>query len=126
MADVLIRKGVEHQKQHGQVDGKGQKGRGVHHKAGGCRHKNQNRRLDGQVLEGGRGQIPHHGGRHHDGENHAHNGVFRPKNRLEHLDKQQNKHKVQRRVTEGFPHAPLAVYPHLFCVYQREDLLSAF
>ena len=58
----------------------------------------------GQQVPDGRGRhIPHHGGRHHDREDHPHDGVLRPEDPLKAVDKGDDEHKVQGRRGEIRP-----------------------
>ena len=103
MAGIFIGECIENEKHRQKINRKRSQRRQRIDLKCGRPHPQEHRGLDQQMLDGRGRHIPHHGGRHHDREDHSHDGVLRPKDPLKHVDKGDDEHKIQGRVGEIRP-----------------------
>ena len=103
MAGIFIGECIENEKHRQKINRKRSQRRQRIDQKCGRPHPQEHRGLDQQMLDGRGSHIPHHGGRHHDREDHSHDVVLRPKDPLKHVDKGDDEHKVQGRVGEIRP-----------------------
>ena len=121
MAGVFIGKCIQDSQQCDEINDKRQRqGKGVY-PVGGQRHPDQHQGLGNQMADGGSGQVPGHGGGHHDCEYDAHNGIFRAENELEDINVCNNKNKTECAEAEFVPYRRGNLKPdvhecmHLLC-----------